>query len=117
MKLDYITLMVEDMAKSREFYRDKLGLPVKEDHGLDWCSFETGGTTLALHPAREGGAKPHHRFELFFSVDDIDREYEQLKAKGVKFTDKPVDQPYGWRTAHCTDPEGNVIEIGSPVKR
>ena len=48
-KVDYVMVMVSDMGRSVAFYRDTLGLRLKfESPG--WSEFETGGTTLALHP-------------------------------------------------------------------
>ena len=101
--LSYIIFFVNDVRKSLEFYRDKLGLPVKAQHGLDWIEFYTEGTTLALHSAEEGEFKLHHRFGLVSTVGDVDKVYEELKAKGVSFTRPPEDQAFGRRTSYCTE--------------
>jgi catechol 2,3-dioxygenase-like lactoylglutathione lyase family enzyme len=47
-QLDYTMIIVSDMHRSVEFYRDKLGLPLKFQ-SPDWTEFATGTTTLALH--------------------------------------------------------------------
>ena len=48
-KVDYVMVNVSDMHRSVAFYRDILGLRRKfESPG--WSEFDTGGTTLALHP-------------------------------------------------------------------
>jgi lactoylglutathione lyase len=47
-QIDYTMVIVSDMARSIEFYRDKLGIPLKFE-SPDWTEFQTGATTLALH--------------------------------------------------------------------
>ena len=47
-QIDYTMVIVSDMARSIEFYRDKLGIPLKFE-SPDWTEFLTGTTTLALH--------------------------------------------------------------------
>ena len=41
------------------------------------------------------------------SVDDVDAEFERLKAKGVRFVSEPKDQYWGGRTAAFLDPDEN----------
>ncbi|HSE25974.1 MAG TPA: VOC family protein, partial [Pyrinomonadaceae bacterium] len=47
-QIDYTMIIVSDMERSVEFYRDKLGIPLKFQTP-DWTEFATGATTLALH--------------------------------------------------------------------
>ena len=47
-QIDYTMIIVSDMDRSVEFYRDKLGIPLKFQ-SPDWTEFQTGATTLALH--------------------------------------------------------------------
>jgi catechol 2,3-dioxygenase-like lactoylglutathione lyase family enzyme len=56
-QIDYTMVIVSDMARSVEFYRDKLGIPLKSE-SPDWTEFLTGTTTLALHG---GGIKQERR--------------------------------------------------------
>ena len=53
-QIDYTMVVVSDMQRSVEFYRDKLGIPLKFQ-SPDWTEFQTGTTTLALHG---GGSRP-----------------------------------------------------------
>ena len=48
-----------------------------------------------------------------FTVDDIQKTYEELKAKGVEFTEKPTERFYG-TDCGLRDPFGNHIRIGQP---
>ena len=47
---------------------------------------------------------------LFFQTDDIQATYEELKGKGVEFTQVPTEQPYGV-DAGLRDPSGNHIRV------
>ena len=47
---------------------------------------------------------------LFFSTDDCRSTYEELKAKGVEFTEEPSERPYGI-DAGFRDPSGNAIRL------
>jgi hypothetical protein len=47
---------------------------------------------------------------LFFTTDDIQATYEELKGKGVEFTQAPTEQPYGI-DAGLRDPSGNQIRV------
>ena len=57
-QIDYTMVVVSDMQRSVEFYRDKLGIPLKLQ-SPDWTEFQTGTTTLALHG---GGIAPSGMF-------------------------------------------------------
>ena len=50
-QLDYTMIIVSDMERSVEFYRDKLGIPLKFQTP-DWTEFATGTTTLVAAAAR-----------------------------------------------------------------
>ncbi|MDQ3665721.1 MAG: VOC family protein [Acidobacteriota bacterium] len=48
-QIDYTIVIVSDMARSIEFYRDKLGIPLKFQ-SPDWTEFLTGTTTVCVDP-------------------------------------------------------------------
>ncbi|MBO0779778.1 MAG: VOC family protein [Ktedonobacteraceae bacterium] len=118
-------LFVQDLARCVAFYRDTLGFQVK-DGDSESAGFSLGDQYFllleisaaarliseeALELKIEGGP----RMLLAASVDDVDATYEELKAGGVAFLRPPTDQPWGLRTAHFADPEGNVWEINQPI--
>jgi predicted enzyme related to lactoylglutathione lyase len=47
---------------------------------------------------------------VFFTTDDVYKDYETLKARGVEFTDEPFEQPYGI-DAGFRDPSGNNFRL------
>ena len=60
----------------------------------------------------EGGP----RMLLAAGVEDVDSAYAALSARGVTFLRPPTNQPWGLRTAHFTDPEGNLWEINQSIE-
>ena len=121
-----IELLVRDLARCTAFYRDTLGLEVRESESTsDSVSFQMGNvyffllevsgaarmvSSQALELSLEGGP----RVLLAAGVEDVDASYEALNARGVTFLRPPTDQPWGLRTAYFADPEGNLWEINSP---
>lgn len=128
-KIMAIELIVRDLARCTAFYRDTLGLQVRESESTpNSISFQIENVYFFLLEA-SGAAKMIgvEAFELknvggsrvlmAAGVENVDAAYEELKAKGVTFFRPPTDQPWGLRTAYFADPEGNFWEINSPVKR
>jgi lactoylglutathione lyase len=129
MKLYNTRLLVKDFRTTFLFYRDTLGLtPTSGDEDGVYTEFQTGGALLALFQSDLmeqvlGGGQPlsiHGRDQaaLVFEVADVDEAVGQLQARGVAFQTLPEDRPdWGIRTAHLRDPEGNLIEVYSPLAR
>ncbi|MEP6911320.1 MAG: VOC family protein [bacterium] len=124
-QLDYAMVMVSDMRRSVEFYRDTLGIALKFE-SPEWTEFLTGTTTLALHgggvPQKHSGppseGKPAGVCSIGFNVEDVDKTYEELKAKGVSFVMPPTQQEAeGIKLAVAIDPDGLTISFAQPLKR
>ena len=121
-QIDYTMVIVSDMERSIEFYRDKLGIPLKFQ-SPDWTEFLTGTTTLALHgggtpqPRRVGSAdKEAGTCSIGFNVDDVDKTYEELKAKGIDFLMPPTQREgEGIKLAVCNDPDGLPVSFAQLV--
>ncbi len=54
-------------------------------------------------------------FTLGFEVDDVDAEYERLKALQVEVVKPPQTHPWGCRSFWFRDPDGNLIDFLTPV--
>lgn len=109
-KLRYVMKFVADMDKAVKFYRDVLGLKLKfESPG--WTEFETGETTLALHPASD--KNPAGKVELGFTVPDVEDFYRDMSAKGVVFSMPPKKQDFGGVLAQFVDSEGAHCSVGA----
>ena len=93
-QIDYTMVIVSDMERSVEFYRDKLGIPLKFQ-SPDWTEFQTGTTTLALHgggvppttSGRRSATKQAGTCSIGFNVEDVDKTYEELKGQGHSLRD------------------------------
>jgi lactoylglutathione lyase len=129
MKLTYIRLLVSDFDASFRFYRDTMQFEVAwGEEGSGYADFKTGsGTGLALFDRSEmadslgtsdlpESAQAQDRFLLIFGVEDLYTTVGHLRERGVVFEVEPADHPeWGIRTAHLRDPDGNLIEINSPM--
>ena len=117
-------LLVTDYVATLRFYRDVLEFPVQYgDETTGYVAFDAGGTYLAVFGRQAmadaigtgdvaAASAAQDTFALTFIVDNVDAEYERLRARGVKFVAAPTDRiEWGERTAHFRDPEGNLIEI------
>ena len=127
-KLMATELIVRDLAACTAFYRDTLGLVVRESEStpnsvsfqMDTVYFfllEAGGAAqmVSSEPLDlELAGSP--RVLLAAGVEDVDAAYQVFSAKGVRFLRPPTDQPWGLRTAYFADPEGTLWEINHSIE-
>jgi lactoylglutathione lyase len=118
-QLDYTMVIVSDMERSVEFYRDKLGIQLKFQ-SPEWTEFQTGATTLALHGGgvrREPapGSDPSKKAgtcSIGFNVADLDQTFSELQGKGVTFVMPPTQRENeGIKLAVCIDPDGLPVSF------
>ncbi|MFF1829073.1 VOC family protein [Paenarthrobacter sp. NPDC058040] len=128
ISLKYAHVTVNDVDESLPFYRDALGLQVRNDVGSDGQRWVTLGSDaqpdleLVLSPPHAGrsqadgdaiqelltkGVMPM----LVFNTDDLDGTFEKLRASGAEVLQEPIDQPWGPRDCAFRDPSGNMIRI------
>ncbi len=115
-----ITLFVEDLEASKQFYRDVFGLAVKFEDD-DSAVFDFRNTLINLlkttaapeliEPAAAASPEAGSRFVFTIEVDDVDAKCAELTALGVELLNGPMDRPWGPRTASFRDPAGNIWEI------
>lgn len=105
---DFIMYLVTDLAPAAKFYREVLGLPqeIYSDEG-QWAEFNCGNITLAL----KGGSKLPETptgGRIALAVDDIHAAHEELKQKGLRILNVPVDYGVCW-AMEILDPDGNLV--------
>ena len=115
-----ITLFVEDLNATKEYYGRVFGLPVVYEDPNS-AVFKFGNTMINLlkteavneliEPAKMAGRDAGHRFVFTIQVDDVDAMCAQLTAHGVQLLNGPMDRPWGIRTASFIDPGGYIWEI------
>ena len=131
-QLTYVNVWVHDQDEALAFYTEKLGLELRDDvtvpemGNFRWLSVGVPGqegVALALLTVpgppvfdEDTSAKLSELVAkgaaggLFFATDDVQGTYEELKGRGVQFSQEPTQQPYGV-DAGFRDPSGNQIRM------
>jgi catechol 2,3-dioxygenase-like lactoylglutathione lyase family enzyme len=119
-----ITLFVEDLARTKQFYREVFDLPVVfEDEHSAVFKFEHLMVNLLtiseapelIEPAAVASRDAGSRFQFTIAVDDVDATCEQLRERGVDLLNGPIDRAWGVRTASFADPGGHIWEIAQDL--
>jgi catechol 2,3-dioxygenase-like lactoylglutathione lyase family enzyme len=112
MNLNQITIPSLNVEVSTEFYK-KLGMHLIVNALPRYVRFELpdGDATFSIHlveelPTGEGIA-------VYFEEDDLDNFVIKMQNKGIEFTLLPTDQPWLWREARLSDPDGNRLILFS----
>ncbi len=112
--LSLATIWSEDLNNLLPFYRDTLGLKVAfEAEGfVAFAEQGTPGLALGTHSEVHGANTDPARHMVGFGTDDLNAEYERLKAAGVEFVEVPSDAAgQGPPIATLKDPEGNLVQL------
>jgi predicted enzyme related to lactoylglutathione lyase len=98
----------------RAFLRDKLGFASFTDVGEGWLIFDLPEADMGCHPAMGEDGKESGTHNISFYCDDIKQTVEELKRRGVRFTDEVADQGYGLVT-HFSMPGGVEVQLYQPL--
>lgn len=124
MKIKLTTVYVDDQDRALRFYTEVLGFVKKADvtnGGYRWLTVasaeEPEGTELqlALNNAPADKAYQQAKFQqnqtatMFYS-DDVQADYERMKARGAEFTEPPKDLGYA-KIAILRDGCGNLVQV------
>jgi catechol 2,3-dioxygenase-like lactoylglutathione lyase family enzyme/uncharacterized protein YunC (DUF1805 family) len=124
--IDHVTLVVKDLARSRRFYVEALGMrevsrPAFSFAGL-W--FQAGKTQIHLILEFSGSGpagnllsesrRSSRTQHLALAVDDAVACLTQLKQHQIAILDGPKPRPDGYMQVFVTDPDGHVVELCSP---
>jgi predicted enzyme related to lactoylglutathione lyase len=124
MKIKLISVHVDDQEKALRFYTEVLGFVKKADFSqgpFRWLTVasaeEPDGTELQLALNDNPAAKAYQQALLqqrlpaaMFYTDDVQADYERMKAHGANFTMSPTDVTAS-RIAMLNDTCGNLIQI------
>jgi predicted enzyme related to lactoylglutathione lyase len=136
IKLSQCFIAVDDHDKALAFYRDVLGLEVRNDVGFEGMRWVTVGAPsqpdvdIVLEPPladpNASAADREAMAELLakgllrgviFRTDDCDATFERIRAAGAEVLQEPIDQPYGVRDCAFRDPSGNMLRFNQPRGR
>ena len=124
MNIIVTSLFVEDQDQALSFYTETLSFVKKNDIPMGefrWITVvspdEQNGTELVLEPNVHPAAKEYQQ-KIFaegipatmFGVEDVQKEYERLLEKGVKFSIEPTEMG-NVKIAVLDDTCGNLIQI------
>ena len=127
MRINLTSVLVDDQDKALRFYTDVLGFVKKTDIPIGearWLTVvspdDPDGIELLLEPDDHPAAKPFKEALVAdgipftsFAVEDVNAEFERLRALGVRFTQEPAAMgPV--TTAVLDDTCGNLIQIATP---
>src|SRR5262245_14737779 len=132
LQLRHVNQWVRDQDEALAFYTEKLGLELRADvtvpemGNFRWLTVGPVGqpdgaiVRMASRGPPASDDDTSARLEeliakgaaggLFFETADCQAAYEDLKAKGVEFTDEPMERPYGV-DAGFRDPSGNQMRM------
>lgn len=127
------SIYVLDQQQALDFYVGKLGLEVNTDQDLGfmrWLTINVPGDKsreiLLERPGppsmdsktaaqvRDSVTKGVAGGHLFFTTDDCRGTYDELRSRGVEFTEEPSERPYGIDCG-LRDPFGNHIRFSQPT--
>lgn len=109
-RINWLEVKVTDIKTAIVFYRDVLGLKIKNEWS-NYVVFDLAGTTTFA--AMLGGKKGRKEGapNIYFAVENVDEEYERLKEKGVTFVEPPKKQYWGGYAALFADPDENLFYL------
>jgi len=134
--INHVAISTGNYERSLGFYRDFLGMEVLFDGQFEGEPYDSitalkdahgrvallrlGGTKIELFEFASPKAKKgdpvrpvcdHGITHICFDVDDIETEYERLKAAGVEFHCMPINFGEEAKATYGRDPDGNVFEL------
>lgn len=115
-----ICIITDDVVSLSEFYINVLQATadVNDVH----TEIIIKGAALSIYSRSAAEKDMSFNFEKYsgngkvtlnFNVDDVDLEYERLKALGVEFITTPTTYPWGNRAVHFRDADGNIVGFSS----
>lgn len=132
--LAFTHVTVGDVDEALEFYRDALGLIVRNDVASPagrWVTIgsdDQPGVSAVLSEPESGrpAADAAVMRELLakgslpmigFATDDVDALFERVRAAGAEVLQEPMDQSWGPRDCAFRDPSGNTVRITAPAAK
>jgi len=124
VKIKLTSIYVDDQDRALAFYTDVLGFVKKADFTQGpyrWLTVaspeEPNGAELQLAPNDDPAAKSYQqamvqqgRPAAMFFTDDVQADYERIKARGGEFTSPPTQAPWGSLVV-LNDTCGNLVQL------
>jgi catechol 2,3-dioxygenase-like lactoylglutathione lyase family enzyme len=130
LTLSQCFVLVHDPDLALTFYRDALGLEVRNDVAKEdfrWITIGAAsqpGVAVVLTNYLNGSPADNDAVAgliakgalngVHFHSDDLDDTFEQVRGAGAEIVQEPADQPWGTRDFAVRDPSGNLVRIDQP---
>jgi uncharacterized glyoxalase superfamily protein PhnB len=130
LKLSTCFVIVNDPDAALAFYRDALGMDVRNDVARESYRWITVGSasqpdvSIVLTNYVNGSPEDNNAvagmiakgalYGVHLQADDLDNTFQQLRSGGAEIVQEPEDQPWGVRDGAVRDPSGNLIRIEQP---
>ena len=133
IKVSSAQLWVHDQEEALKFWSEKVGFEVRADITMpelgdfrwlavgppDQDDFSIALLAIPGPPVMDDETKKQIEAlmakgfagSVFMTTDDVQAAYEELKGRGVEFTEAPSERPYGI-DSEFRDPSGNTIRLG-----
>jgi uncharacterized glyoxalase superfamily protein PhnB len=125
-------VLVNDPDEALAFYRDTLGMEVRNDVARESSRWITVGSasqpdvSIVLTNYVNGSPEDNDAvaamiakgalYGVHLQADDLDGTFQQLRSGGAEIVQEPADQPWGVRDGAVRDPSGNLIRIEQPPR-
>ena len=113
----FVSIPVTDQDRALAFYTEKLGFKLVTDQPFDdkqrWIELRIGNAETRFVLFRmDQRASPGSPFNGALACDNVQKTYDELKARGVEFDSPPQEQPWG-TFAVMRDQDGNQFVLSS----
>jgi catechol 2,3-dioxygenase-like lactoylglutathione lyase family enzyme len=123
-------VLIHDPDMALSFYRDTLGLEMRNDvsrESFRWITVGADsqpGVAIVLTNYLNGSPADSDALAallakgalngVHFHTDDLNATFEKLRTAGAEIVQEPTDQPWGTRDCAVRDPSGNLVRIDQP---
>lgn len=123
-------VLVHDPDSALGFYRDALGLELRNDvaqEGFRWLTVGAAsqpGVAIVITNYLNGSPADGDALAgliakgalngVHFTTDDLDAAFKKIQASGAEIVQEPTEQPWGTRDFAVRDPSGNLVRIDQP---
>jgi catechol 2,3-dioxygenase-like lactoylglutathione lyase family enzyme len=130
LNLSTCFVLVHDPDQALAFYKDTLGLELRNDVARDSFRWITVGSAsqpkvaIILTNYLNGSPADNDALEaliakgalngVHFETDDLDAAFEKVRASGAEIVQEPVEQFWGTKDFAVRDPSGNLVRIDQP---
>jgi catechol 2,3-dioxygenase-like lactoylglutathione lyase family enzyme len=130
LSLSTCFVLVHDPDRALDFYRDALGLELRNDVAREdfrWITVGAAsqpGVAIVLTNYLNGSPADGDALAaliakgalngVHFRTDDLDATFDKVRAAGAEIVQEPAEQPWGTRDFAVRDPSGNLVRIDQP---